>query len=52
MPGVGNVIIFGERKYSMRLWLDPVKMAAVSLTAGDITGALREQNVQVGVCTA
>lgn len=47
VPGVGGVVIFGERKYAMRLWLDPVKMAAVSLTAGDITGALREQNVQV-----
>jgi HAE1 family hydrophobic/amphiphilic exporter-1 len=47
VPGVGNVIIFGERKYAMRLWLDPVKMAAVKLTAGDITNALREQNVQV-----
>ncbi|MEI6246586.1 MAG: efflux RND transporter permease subunit, partial [Acidobacteriota bacterium] len=47
VPGVGGVVIFGERKYAMRLWLDPVKMAAVSLTAGDVTGALREQNVQV-----
>jgi len=47
VKGVGNVIIFGERKYSMRLWLDPVKLAARSLTAGDVTAALREQNVQV-----
>lgn len=47
VPGVGGVVIFGERKYAMRLWLDPVKMAAVSLTAGDVTNALREQNVQV-----
>ena len=47
VPGVGNVIIFGERKYAMRLWLDPVKMAGLGLTAGDVTGALREQNVQV-----
>ena len=47
VPGVGNVIIFGERKYAMRLWLDPVRMAGLSLTAGDITSALREQNVQV-----
>src|SRR5687768_6854459 len=45
--GVGNVIIFGERKYSMRLWLDPSKLAARALTAGDVVGALREQNVQV-----
>ncbi|HZI58333.1 MAG TPA: efflux RND transporter permease subunit, partial [Verrucomicrobiae bacterium] len=47
VKGVGNVIIFGERKYSMRLWLDPVRLAARNLTAGDVTAALREQNVQV-----
>ncbi|HET7871887.1 MAG TPA: efflux RND transporter permease subunit, partial [Terriglobales bacterium] len=47
VKGVGDVIIFGERKYSMRLWLDPVRLAARNLTAGDVTSALREQNVQV-----
>jgi hydrophobic/amphiphilic exporter-1 (mainly G- bacteria), HAE1 family len=47
VKGVGNVIIFGERKYSMRLWLDPVKLAARKLTAPDVVSALREQNVQV-----
>src|ERR671921_337475 len=47
VPGVGDVIIFGERKYSMRLWLDPDRLAARSLTAGDVVSALREQNVQV-----
>ena len=47
MPGVGNVIIFGERKFAMRLWLDPNKLAGRGLTAGDVVGALREQNVQV-----
>ncbi|PYQ47839.1 MAG: hydrophobe/amphiphile efflux-1 family RND transporter, partial [Acidobacteria bacterium] len=47
VPGVGNVIIFGERKYAMRLWLDPVRLAARSLTAGDVVSALREQNLQV-----
>jgi HAE1 family hydrophobic/amphiphilic exporter-1 len=47
VKGVGNVIIFGERKYSMRLWLDPVRLAARGLTASDVTAALREQNVQV-----
>ena len=47
VPGVGNVIIFGERKYAMRLWLDPQKLAARGLSAGDVTTALREQNVQV-----
>src|SRR5437899_1645529 len=47
VKGVGDVIIFGERKYSMRLWLDPVRMASRNLTASDIVNALREQNVQV-----
>src|SRR5918992_1558845 len=47
VPGVSDVIIFGERKYSMRLWLDPERLAARSLTAGDVVDALREQNVQV-----
>ena len=45
--GVGDVMIFGERKYSMRLWLDPARLASRSLTAGDVVNALREQNVQV-----
>jgi hydrophobic/amphiphilic exporter-1 (mainly G- bacteria), HAE1 family len=47
VPGVGNVIIFGERKYAMRLWLDPARLAARATTAGDVVGALREQNLQV-----
>src|SRR5215510_6096787 len=47
VPGVADVIIFGERKYSMRIWLDPVRLAARQLTANDVTNALREQNVQV-----
>jgi HAE1 family hydrophobic/amphiphilic exporter-1 len=47
VPGVSDVIIFGERKYSMRLWLDPDRLAARSITAGDVVAALREQNVQV-----
>ena len=47
VPGVSEVMIFGERKYSMRLWLDPDRMAARGLTAGDVVSALREQNVQV-----
>ncbi len=45
--GVGNVIIFGERKYAMRLWLDPARLAARGITAGDVVSALREQNLQV-----
>ena len=47
MPGVADVLIFGERKYSMRLWLDPLRLAARRLTAGDVVNALREQNVNV-----
>ncbi len=47
IKGVGNVIIFGERKYAMRLWLDPAKLQAYGLTANDVTSALQEQNVQV-----
>jgi len=47
VPGVGDVIIFGERKYAMRIWLDPAKLAARGLTALDVTSALSEQNVEV-----
>ncbi|MDQ2832308.1 MAG: efflux RND transporter permease subunit [Acidobacteriota bacterium] len=47
VPGVGAVIIFGERKYAMRLWLDPNRLAARGLTALDVTSALAEQNVEV-----
>jgi HAE1 family hydrophobic/amphiphilic exporter-1 len=47
VPGVADVIIFGERRYSMRLWLDPARMAARALTADDVVNALQEQNVEV-----
>lgn len=47
IPGVADVNIFGERKYSMRLWLDPVRMAGRGLTAPDAVNALSEQNVEV-----
>jgi len=47
LPGVGNVTIFGARDYSMRVWLDPEKVAARGLTANDVVNAIREQNVQV-----
>src|SRR5438552_406372 len=47
IPGVADVLVFGERKYSMRLWLDPVRMAGRSLTAPDVVNALSEQNVEV-----
>jgi HAE1 family hydrophobic/amphiphilic exporter-1 len=47
VPGVGDVTIFGERKYAMRIWLDPVRLAAHSLTASDVINALSEQNVEI-----
>src|SRR5690606_2933304 len=47
IPGVGDVLIFGERRFAMRVWLDPVQLASRGLTAGDVVNALREQNIQV-----
>ncbi len=47
VPGVGDVIIFGERKYAMRVWIDPVRLAARGLTASDVVNALQEQNVEI-----
>ena len=47
VPGVGDVMIFGERKYAMRVWLDPVRMAGNGLTATDVVNALEEQNVEI-----
>ena len=47
VPGVGDVNIFGERKYAMRVWLDPARLAARQLTALDVTNALSEQNVEI-----
>jgi hydrophobic/amphiphilic exporter-1 (mainly G- bacteria), HAE1 family len=47
VPGVGDATLFGERKYAMRLWLDPSRLAARGLTASNVIAALQEQNVQV-----
>ena len=47
LPGVGDIMIFGARDYSMRLWLNPEKIAARNLTASDVVNAIREQNIQV-----
>ncbi len=47
IPGVGEVRIYGERRFAMRLWLDPALLAARGLSAQDVVAALREQNVQV-----
>src|SRR5439155_1169143 len=49
VPGVGEVVIFGERKYAMRLWVDPDRLAGRGITADEVINALREQNVQVAV---
>jgi hydrophobe/amphiphile efflux-1 (HAE1) family protein len=47
VQGVGQISVFGSGDYSMRLWLDPNKIAARNLTASDVVAAIREQNVQV-----
>ena len=47
IEGVGDVIVFGQRDYSMRVWLDPDRLTATGISAGDVVKALREQNVQV-----
>ncbi len=47
LPGVGQALVFGAGDYSMRVWLDPEKVASRDLTAGDVINAIREQNIQV-----
>ena len=47
IPGVGDAMIFGERKFRLRVWLDPAKLAARNLTATDVLAALAEQNVEI-----
>jgi HAE1 family hydrophobic/amphiphilic exporter-1 len=47
LEGVGSVTVFGARDYAMRIWLDPEKVAARNLTAGEVLRALQAQNVQV-----
>jgi multidrug efflux pump len=47
IPGIGQVQVFGGGDYAMRIWLDPQKVAARGLSAGDVVSAIREQNVQV-----
>ncbi|MCP5418999.1 MAG: efflux RND transporter permease subunit [Gammaproteobacteria bacterium] len=47
LPGVASVIIGGERRYAMRLWLDRDRLAAYGLTVQDVENALRDQNVDV-----
>jgi multidrug efflux pump len=47
LPGIGSVIIGGERRYAMRVWLDPMRMAAHGLTARDIETAVRRENAEI-----
>jgi len=47
LDGVGDITVFGVREYSLRVWLDPNRLAAYQLSTGDVTAALLEQNVQI-----
>src|SRR3712207_6587074 len=47
LEGVGDLIIFGERQYSLRIWLDPEKLASYGMTSSEVVRAIQEQNVQV-----
>jgi len=47
LPGVGSVIIAGERRYAMRVWLDPLRMAAHGLSTQDIEAAVRRENAEI-----
>ncbi len=47
LDGVGNVIVFGGSEYSLRIWLDPDRLSAYGLSAGDVVSALQAQNVQI-----
>src|SRR3989454_1212873 len=51
ITGVGDVTVFGARDYSMRIWLDPEKLASRNMTASDVVRAIREQNLQVAAGT-
>ncbi len=47
IPGMGSVLMFGAGDYAMRIWLDPLKLAARGMTSADVVSAIREQNAQV-----
>jgi multidrug efflux pump len=47
LPGVGSVIIAGERRYAMRVWLDPLRMASHELTTQDVEAAVRRENAEI-----
>ncbi len=47
LEGISDVMLFGQRDYSMRVWVDPEKLASRKLSASDVAAAIREQNIQV-----
>ncbi len=47
IPGVGDVTQFGERKYSMRIWLDPDRLAALNISTDEVIQAISTQNIQI-----
>jgi hydrophobe/amphiphile efflux-1 (HAE1) family protein len=49
VPGVSDTMIYGEKEYSIRIWLDSDQLTALGLTAQDVMGAIRSQNVQAAV---
>ena len=49
LPGISEVLVFGQRDYSMRLWVDPTKLSVRGLAVNDVVDAIREQNLQVAL---
>ena len=49
LPGISEVFVFGQRDYSMRVWVDPERLAARDLSVNDVTAAIREQNLQPAI---
>jgi hydrophobe/amphiphile efflux-1 (HAE1) family protein len=47
IQGVGNILVFGASQYSMRVWLDPGRIASIEMTAAEVISALQGQNIQV-----
>src|SRR5476649_1046412 len=47
VDGVGSIVVFGSRDYSMRIWLDPDRLQSLNMTANDVINGLAAQNVQV-----
>ena len=47
IPGISEVLVFGQRDYSMRIWVDPDKLATLGMTVTDVVNALRQQNLDI-----